>query len=193
MASVAAIFRASCARWKSPHRANIRRECAPPFLFSGKNYFVACTLQAALLLHLFLPGASRRDFREAKMDARAAPRRLLPRHRPENNFAKWLTSEKHVISFRPADTPLRKRVITNRPTTRATTKTSAQDVVTVDTGFVSLEKRISTLLCASPFRARIDHGPGVFIRGAHAPQPDLRRRFGAAPVRHGNPPVAVPL
>ena len=72
-------------------------------------------------------------------------------------------------------------------------KTSAQDVVTVDTGFVSPEKRSPTSQYNTPFRARISDGPGVFMSGASAPPTNPRQRFGAAAVRHGNPSVAVPL
>ena len=53
---------------------------------------------------------------DGAIDARrsAIARRRRRRRRPENIFAKWLTSKNHVISFRPADTYCGRRVITNR-------------------------------------------------------------------------------
>jgi hypothetical protein len=72
-------------------------------------------------------------------------------------------------------------------------KTSAQDVVTVDTGFVSAKKRFTTSKFNTLFRARISDGPGVFMSGDPTPPTNPRQRFDVAAVRHGNRSVTVPL
>ena len=71
-------------------------------------------------------------------------------------------------------------------------KTSAQDVVTVDTGSVSSKKRTLASMSESQFHARTGIGPGVFMSGDHAANLSAAASDAAA-VRHGNPSVAVPL
>ena len=79
-----------------------------------------------------------------------------------------------MISFRLNRYLIAERLITNQPTTRDSNAASAPDVMTVDTGVASPEKRPAGIRFESPFRiqssnARSGNGPGVFHeRRTHA-------------------------
>jgi hypothetical protein len=75
-------------------------------------------------------------------------------------------------------------VISTQSKTRVTTEASAQDVITVDTGFVSSKKTVRPNAHAPKPHARADIGAGVFICGAFAPLRHPQPRCIAAAVRH---------
>ena len=95
-----------------------------------------------------------------------------------------------MISVRCNRYLIAERLITNQPTTRDPSAASAPDVMTVDTGVASPEKRparirFETLLPIQNCNAWSGNGPGVFHeRRTHAAEKSVPAP-SAGPVRRG--------